>query len=804
MPSERTKWALAAGDVLAHYRVLAPIGSGGMAQVYLAEDVRLGRQLALKILSPRALRDEERLRRFEREARTISALNHPNILTVYDVGHDGEVQFLATEYIDGMTLRTILARGPIDVRQAVTIAIQIAQALSAAHAAGVIHRDLKPENVMIRADGYVKVLDFGLAKLAGGEAFAVGADAETQIVNTRDGLILGTFDYMAPEQARGSDVDPRVDLFALGVLLYEMLAGHPPFKGDTAADIVSAVLLRDAAPLARPDVPDALQQIVTTALQKERSQRYQTSTHLLQDLRSLARTFGSDSDINPLLDINIDTPPGVATRRTPSSTPDAGSASGESARRPQRRRGRRVIESLAVLPLINNSENKELDYFGDGLTESLINNLSQIPRLRVMARSTVFKYKGQHADPQAVGRQLGVQAVLTGHVAQRAEAFIVGAEIVDVDDGSQIWGTVLNRREADVSVLQAEISEELMRALRLRLSRDERKRLGKRHTVNAEAYQLYLRGRYFLNARTGDSLKNARALFERAVAEDPDFALAHSGIADCCSLIAVSLRGTSGRGLIEQARAAALKALQVDDALAEGHASLAFVRFRFDWDWAGAEAEFTRALALNPGHASSRQWYAMFLASRSRFDEALREMKRALDLDPLSLNIQSGIGRILHFAGRLTEAIVQYEHVIQTNPGFAQAHIDLALTWMARGEVDAARGELALARELLGQVSTVLLLEACCAVRDGRVDDARAAFLDLQQRYENGAAGADDVAMLAAVLGDWEAARRWLTEACAQRAPFLGYVDVEPAMQPLVTDPDCRAILRRHGFRARV
>jgi serine/threonine-protein kinase len=802
MPSERTKWALAAGDVLAHYRVLAPIGSGGMAQVYLAEDVRLGRQLALKVLSPRALRDEERLRRFEREARTISTLNHPNILTVYDVGHDGEVQFLATEYIDGVTLRTILARGPIDVRQAVTIAIQIAQALSAAHAAGVIHRDLKPENVMIRADGYVKVLDFGLAKLAGGEAFAVSADAETQIVETRDGLILGTFDYMAPEQARGSDVDPRVDLFALGVLLYEMLAGRSPFKGDTAADIVGAVLFRDAAPLGRSDVPDALQQIVATALQKDRSQRYQTCAHLLQDLRSLARTFGSDSDIN-LLDINIETPPGVATRRTPSFTPDVGSAPGESARRPQRRRGRRGIESLAVLPLMNNSENKELDYFSDGLTESLINNLSQIPRLRVMARSTVFKYKGQHADPQAVGRQLGVQAVLTGHVVERAGAFIVGAEIVDVDDGSQVWGTVLNRREADVSVLQAEISEELMRALRLRLSRDERKRLGKRHTVNAEAYQLYLRGRYFLNARTGDSLKNARALFERAVAEDPDFALAHSGIADCCSLIAVSLRGTSGRGLIEQARAAALKALHVDEALAEGHASLAFVKFRFDWDWAGAEAEFTRALELNPGHASSRQWYAMFLASRSRFDEALREMKRALDLDPLSLNIQSGIGRILHFAGRLNEAIIQYEHVIQTNPAFAQAHIDLALTWMAREELDAARGELARARELLGQVSTVLLLEGCCAVRDGRVDDARAALLDLQQRYENGAAGADDVAMLAAVLGDWEAARRWLTEACAQRAPFLGYVDVEPAMQPLVKDPDCRAILRRHGFRAR-
>jgi eukaryotic-like serine/threonine-protein kinase len=788
--------------VLAHYRVLSPIGSGGMSQVYLAEDVRLGRQLALKVLSPRALQDEERLRRFEREARTISALNHPNILTIYDVGHDGEMQFLATEYIDGVTLRTILARGPVDVRQAVTIAIQIAQALGAAHAAGVIHRDLKPENVMIRADGYAKVLDFGLAKLAGGEGFAVNADAETQLVDTRDGLILGTFDYMAPEQARGGDVDPRVDLFALGVLLYEMLAGRAPFKGDSAADIVGSVLFREAPPLVRPDVPGELHRIVTTALQKDRGDRYQTCAHVLQDLRALARTLGSDGDVNPLIDIAGTPPPVGRIPSSSSSSSGAGSASSGATRVPRRRRGRRVIESIAVLPLIDNSDGKEFDYFSDGLTESLINNLSQVPRLRVMARSTVFKYKGRDVEPQDVGRHLGVQAVLTGHVTPRAGAFIVGVEIVDVEDGSQVWGIVVNRRATDAFVLQAEISEELTGALRLRLSRDERKRIGKRHTINAEAYQLYLRGRYFLNARTGDALRNARTLFERAVAEDPDFALAHAGLADCCSLIAVSLRGTSGRALVDHARAAALRALQVDDALAEGHASLAFIRFRFDWDWAGAESEFSRALALNPGHASSRQWYAMFLASRSRFDDALGEMKRALDLDPLSLNIQSGLGRILHFAGRLDEAVVQYEHVIHTNPAFGQAHIDLALTRMARGEVSAARGELARAKELLGDVSTVLLLDGCCAVREERLDDGRAAFQELRQRYDGGAAGADDLAMLAAVLGDWPVARRWLADACAQRAPFLGYVDVEPAMQPLVQDPECRSMLRRHGFRA--
>jgi serine/threonine protein kinase/Tfp pilus assembly protein PilF len=796
-------WALAAGDVLAHYRVLSPLGSGGMAQVYLAEDVRLGRRLALKVLSTRALRDEERLRRFELEARTISALNHPNILTVYDVGHDSGMQFLATEYIDGVTLRTVLERGCLEVRHAVTIGIQIAQAVTAAHGAGVIHRDLKPENVMIRADGYVKVLDFGLAKLTGGETIATGEKNPARLVETRDGVVMGTFKYMAPEQARGSDLDPRADLFALGVLLYEMLSGRTPFKGATAADVVGAVLFLEPEALGQIcDVPDELCRIVATALRKDRNDRYQTCAQLLQDLRSVARVLDSGSDVSRLAQIAARQPQTAGGATTPQASTESSSRGAESARTPRRRRARRVIDSLAVLPLMNQSEDDALDYFSDGLTESLINNLSQVPRLRVMARSTVFRYKGQGSDPQTIGRQLDVQAVLTGHVVQRAGAFVLGAELVDVEDGAQLWGTVLNRRVDDVFVLQAEISEELTNALRLRLSRDERKRLSKRHTVNAEAYQLYLRGRYFLNIRTGDSLKNARALFERAVAEDPEYALAYAGLADCCSLIAVNLRAASGGSLIEHARTGAMRAQQLDDGLAEGHASLAFIKFRFDWDWAGAEAEFRRALDLNPGHAPSRQWYAMFLASRSRFDEALAEMKRALELDPLSLIIQSGIGRILHFSGRLDEAIGQYEHVLQTNPRFAQAHIDLALTRMARNDLDLARIELGLAKGLLGQVSTILLLEACCAVREGRMDAAREGFRDLRDRYGHGEAGADDLAMLAAVLGEWHEALAWLTEACAQRSPFLGYVDVEPAMAPLLQDPACRVLLHQHGFRA--
>jgi eukaryotic-like serine/threonine-protein kinase len=769
-----------------------------MAQVYLAEDVRLGRQLALKVLSQRATGDDERLRRFETEARAVSALNHPNILTIYDVGRVEGTEFLATEYIDGVTLRSLINRGPMEVRDALNISIQIAQAIGAAHEAGVIHRDLKPENVMVRPDGYVKVLDFGLAKLTAQPSFWTDGNAPTQLVETRDGVILGTFRYMAPEQARGADLDARADLFSLGVLIYEMLAGHPPFVGATAAEAIGALIFKEPERLARADVSESLQHVVMTALRKERDERYQSSVELLHDLREHAR---------------LDTQSAGESGSTPVSTlPSSGPASTE---RPSsemfqprlppkaavgRRHGRRVIASLAVLPFVNPSRDEDLEYFSDGLTESLINTLSQLPRLRVMARSTVFRYKNQSLDVPAIGQRLGVQAVLLGRVERHGEDFVVGVELVDVRDGSQLWGARFSRRPSDVFALQAELSRDLADALRIRVTGDERRRLAKRHTASAEAYQLYLRGRYLLNNRTIESLRQARALFERAVEQDPHYALAHAGLADCCSLTAVSMRGPSSSEVIERARTAASRALALDPGLADAHASLAFIKFRFEWDWAGAEEEFTRALELNPGHAPARQWYAMYLASRRRFASALVEMTRALERDPLSLVIQSGIGRILHFAGRVDEAISQYVNVLETNPEFAQARIDLALCWMARGDVWAARASLASAEQGLGQVSTILLLRAVCDVREGRIDDARKAFDELHARYHRGVAGADDLAMLAAVLGDSDVALSWLTEACAQRSPFLGYVDVEPAMAPLLADERCRALLERYGF----
>jgi serine/threonine protein kinase/tetratricopeptide (TPR) repeat protein len=791
-------WALAAGAVVTHYRVMSLLGAGGMGQVYLAEDARLGRRLALKVLTPRAHHDEAQLRRFEREARTVSALNHPNVLTIYDIGRFGEMPFLATEYIDGVTVRALIAQGPLEPRRALDIAVQVACALEAAHSAGVIHRDLKPENVMVRADGYVKVLDFGLAKLADESPFTNDHAA----FSTEAGMVMGTFGYMSPEQLRGDDVDARADLFALGVLLYEMLTGRPPFTGTSAVAVAAAILSNEAPPrVRRPDLPDDVGRIVATALDKDRGHRYQACTSMLRDLRSAIGALPWEDPPSLAID-DLAVIPAVGNDTATVTHADTVLGPPAPTRTSRRRRTRKTIDSLAVLPLVNRGQDEELDYFSDGLTEALINNLSQVPRLRVMARSTVFRYKAQACDPREVGRQLGVRAVLTGHIVERRDTFSVGAELVDTDDGAQLWGAVLSRPRSDVFRLQAEVADELTAALRLRLTRDQRQRLVDPHTASAEAYQLYLRGRYLLNNRTGSALTQARTLFERAVVEDPRYALAHAGLADCCSLLAINYRATSSGALIEQGRAAAMTALRLNESLAAGHASLAFIKFRFDWDWTAAASEFARAIALNPGHAPSRQWHAMYLASRSRFEEGLAEMRRALDLDPLSLIIQTGIGRILHFAKRLDEAVAQYDHVLQINPAFAQTRVDLALTHMALGDLGAARHQLARARDVLGPVSTILLLEGCCDVADGRFDEARQAFTQLETRYAHGEAGADDLALLAAALGEHEAAVHWLAEACRQRSPFLGYVDVEPAMAPLRRHPGCRDILRRYGFDA--
>jgi eukaryotic-like serine/threonine-protein kinase len=799
------------GRTISHYRIIEKLGSGGMGQVYLAEDVRLGRKLAVKVLAPKLVTDQERVRRFAQEARAASALNHPNILTIHDIGQAGDVHFIATEFVDGETLRVRLDRGRLELIEVVDIAIQTGSALAVAHDAGIVHRDVKPENVMLRPDGYVKVLDFGLAKLTVAGFASGDTDGLTRsVMETTPGVVLGTFSYMSPEQARGEAIDARSDIFSLGIMLYEMIAGRLPFGGATPADVLGAILYVEPTPVSSVSfVPDTLARVVGQAISKRPEARYQTMDGLVAGLKAVRRQIerGSNGVMSPLSSDSAEpSPPDPdASSRVQTRVTRAVTASGVGTRpaaAPTRRRStRRKIDSLAVLPLENASQDPEMEYLSDGITETMINTLSQLPKLRVMARSTVFRYKGRAQEPQAIGRDLSVRAVLTGRVLHRGDMLVIGAELVDVEDGAQIWGGQFNRRFSGIFALQEEISNEMTDKLRLRLTGDQKKRLAKPAARGVEAYQAYLKGRYLVNKRTAESFAKAIEHFQEAIATDPSYAAAYAGLGETYALSAAIGFGLIARPeAIRRARAAAVRSLELEETLVEAHALVAYLKFRFDWDWIGAEIAFKRALELNPGHAPSRHSYAMFLGSRGRFDEALHEMRRAQQLDPLSLIVASGIGRILHFAGRFDEAIAQYRHVIQMDPTFTRVLFDLGLTLTAKGAYDEAFQELNKADARSGLQPFALMLTSVGQALAGRRDRASAAIGRLEEYARAGTIGNDDLAMVYAAIGESKRASELLERACADRAAALAYAAVEPVMGFLRTDSECRPVLERAGL----
>jgi serine/threonine protein kinase len=507
---------------ISHYRLLKKLGSGGMGEVYLAQDTQLDRPIALKLLLPQFTRDEDRLHRFKHEARAISALNHPNILTIYEIGEAGSDHFIATEFINGVTLRQHMQRVRMKMTEALDIAMQIAAALAAAHAAGIMHRDIKPENIMVRPDGYIKVLDFGLAKLF--EERATDSAALTMpMVETAFGVVMGTVSYMSPEQARGLKLDARTDIWSLGVILYEMAAGRVPFEGPTTSHVIVSILEKEPEPLRGRtlEVSADLQQIVTKALAKDREARYLTIRDLLKDLQKLKQLVELEAETErpTKADISGKTTVVRSSEKMLGSAKnqDAGSSTETRAPSSRRRRSQKTIDSLAVLPLLNVSAELDAEYLCDGITESIINTLSQLSKLRVAPRSTVVRYKGREVDPQQVGRDLGVRAVLIGRVFQHGDKLIIGVELVDVVNDSQLWGERYNRKLSDILEVQEEIAKEISESLRFRLTAEEKRRLTKRYTENTKAYQLYLKGRYFWNNRSLDGLKKAIENYNDAI-----------------------------------------------------------------------------------------------------------------------------------------------------------------------------------------------------------------------------------------------------------------------------------------------
>ena len=817
--------ALSPGTKLDRYEILSQLGAGGMGEVYLAQDKKLERRVALKILPAELAAHQDRMRRFVQEAKAVSALNHPNIITIYEIEQIDSVNFIATEFIDGETLRQHMKSNPMKLGEMLDVGAQIASALAAAHAAGIVHRDIKPENVMLRRDGIVKVLDFGLAKLTERlPAELVDSEAPTS-VKTDPGTVLGTAVYMSPEQASGFQVDARTDIFSLGVLIYEMVAGRPPFDGANTNEILASILSdKEHAPLARfaRQVPAELERIVDKALRKNREERYQTIKDMHLDLKNLKHRLDFDAEIER------SKPPEMSSDRTAIAAPST--VSGQNAqtiptaesivsRIKHHKRSliialpllilaiasliyllyfaapARKIDSIAVLPFTNASGDPNAEYLSDGISEALINSLTELQQLRVVARSTAFRYKNKEADPQQVGRELNVRAVLMGRVRQMGDTLNIQVDLVDATTGAQLWGQEYERKASDVLSIKQAVAREVTEKLRLRLSGEEQQKLAKRDTTNAESFQFYLRGRYYWNKRTAEGLKEAINQFQQAIERDPNYALGYVGLADSY-LTLEQYAGLPSSETLPKARAAADRALQLDDSLSEAHTSSASIYQRL-WRWAEAEEEFKRAISLNPNYPTAHHWYAYYFYIKRQFDDAMREIKRAHELDPLSPVISENVAVVYLLNNDLNSAIEQCQRTIELDPKFADAHYILGFAYLKQRHNEEAAAEFQKAVDLSNRAATYLGNLGYCYAVTGRRAEALAILKELEEKYTEGQSSGLFLAGVYAGLGDKDQAFAWLEKDFQQRSGQLPTITWRPHFDDLRRDPRYADLLRR-------
>ena len=820
--------SIAEGTRLGSYEVLSPLGAGGMGEVYLAKD-KLGRMVALKLLTLRPGQDERHVARFQQEAQTLLALNHPNIVTIYDIGQTDSANYIASELVEGETLRQRLDELDVDLSDVVEIAIQTATALAAAHEKGIVHRDIKPENIMIRRDGYVKVLDFGVAKLT--EEYATDSEALTmRKVQTAEGTVIGTAPYMSPEQARGLTVDARTDIWSLGVLLYEAIAGRKPFSGETTQDVLTAVLQREPAPLSRytQGVPEALEWIVSRALRKAKEARYQSATELIADLKDLRKKLELAGSLESERASGT-IPEHVETRGAGAATlaPSAPSSSAEyivSGIKQHKlavaialivliaggvglwfylhaRNSEVAIDSIAVLPFQNKSTEPDSEYLADGLAESLIYRFSQLPNLKVSPTSSVFHYKGQEIDPIKVGKELGVSAVFSGRIVQRGDTLTISAELVDVRYNKLLWGEQYERKMSELLATQREIAREIVDKLKLKVSGQE-KGLAKHYTESNEAYQLYLKGRYYWNKRNVEAFHKALEYFQQAIDRDPNFALAYSGLADTYDLLGGPEAGgdMAPNEVLPKAKAAALKAMEIDETLAEPHVSLAHVKIFYDRDFAGAESEYKRAIELNPNYPVAHHWYAVYLTVVGRYREGLAEIRRAQELDPLSLPINAWLGRILALAGQPDQAIEQLRRTVEMDPNFILAHLRLGQTYEEKEMYDEAIAEFMQVLKLPGGKAVGMASLAHTYALMGKREEAQKYLDQLLQLSRQRFVAPSQIAIIYIALGDKDKAFAWLDEADKGHDLNVMRIKVDPRFASLRSDPRFNELMRRIGL----
>jgi TolB-like protein/Flp pilus assembly protein TadD/predicted Ser/Thr protein kinase len=774
------------GKTISHFKILEKLGEGGMGVVYLAEDTKLARRIALKLLPAEWTRNSQARARFLHEAQTAAALNHPNICTIYEVDEADDLVFLAMEHIEGESLRDKIGRGPMKIADVICTSLDVGQGLAAAHAQGIVHRDIKPGNVMLTSDGRAKVLDFGLAL----------APERTRL--TMEGRTTGTVSYMSPEQSRGDSVDHRTDLWSLGVMIYEMLTGQRPFAGEHEQAVIRAIMNDEPEPPTglRTGIPLELERVVRKAMAKSPENRYQHVEDLLVDLRAVGRdleartvtltagvaqstgiTSGNGKRSRLLAVAAVVVVAALAglvwnTNRTrrPDSAPTGEPAAATEGR-----------PSIAVLPFMDMSPERDQEYFCDGMAEELINAFTKLGGLKVSARTSSFQYKGEGHDVRQIGNDLGVETVLEGSVRKAGPRLRITAQLISVADGSHLWSETFDRNLDDVFAIQDEISHAIVERLRPELLGDESAELLGKTTANVEAYNLYLRGRWFWNKRTPPDLTQGIEYFERAIEVAPDYALAYAGMADCYTALA-EYSVSPPEGIAARAKNAALRALEIDDTLAEAHAALGYIKMVYDWDWKGAEADFSRAIELNPQFAPAHHRYAVLLGTMGRSDEGLKEIRLAKKLEPHSVSISMTMGLLLCDVGLLDSAIEELERALEMDPDSYMAELALGVAYMNAERFDEAYAAFQEQNRLLGGRSPhAAVMIGINQAFSGNVDGAESTLSDLEELSKHQPVSSSLIAILCLKLGKKNEGFEWLERAYEERDHILR--EVLPVLQ---------------------